>query len=315
MKSLSQLALFLVLTTMPVCIGVALSRLGQANQSGRAAREGPEPKRPDSPDESTGRMAPDAERAANSKRMLIREEVAKLCDHPWAGEYYAGDGLGTNTVILLAPNAGYLFEWHGCLGVYDRNYGTVTEKGGRLILSFTFENSQEGFRGVAPELRPIRWGERRYLIPVDDIVRFCNHVNQGTEPRSGSHGFHFLRQGDESKVVAGIPKLPKEYVDYLLSEPVEATVTAVGVSELRPSRADWKFKDTKLILNAGVKRGLKVGMELVVTVPDGVVESATITKVEEGQSEATMTQIGEEAVGPQVGWRVSTRARWRSGTK
>lgn len=95
-----------------------------------------------------------------------------------------------------------------------------------------------------------------------------------------------------------------------MSNPVEASIIAVGQSTTRPSIVDWKFKDTKLTIDAGYKQGLKVGMELVVTKPDYCVESLQITKVEDNRAEGIMMQIGEEAEGPKVGWRLSTQSPW-----
>lgn len=288
MRRLSRGSLVLAPAALAICLAVV------SNRAGADARNDPE-----------------AVHAANSKRDQIRAEIETLGAHPWAGEYYAGDGLGVNTFLYLAPKAGYVFEWHGCLGLYDRNYGSITEKDGKLNLSFTFENSREGFQGVAPELIPVEWDERRYLIPSDDMVGFCNQVNQGAEPRSDVHGLYFLRRGDEDKAAEARPKLPAEFQDYLLPKPVEATIVAVGKSTTSRGVGDSKFKDTPLSLGAGNRQGLKVGMELIVMGPGSIVETVTITKVEDDRSEGVMTQIGR-GPRPNVGWRVSTRAPWHS---
>lgn len=129
----------------------------------------------------------EANQAAEKIRQAIRKEIKTLGNHAWAGEYYFGDGLGVNVSLILAPASGYVFEWHGCLGLYDRNYGTVTWHNGRIRLSFTFPNEQKGFVGIAEEFIPVSWGDRQYLIPSDDIVGFCNSVNDGSEPRKGPH--------------------------------------------------------------------------------------------------------------------------------
>lgn len=213
------------------------------------------------------RFSAKAEEGANARREEVRAEVEALDSQEWAGEYYAGDGLGVNTTLLLAPRSGYVFEWHGCLGLYDRNYGSVTSTDRSLRLSFTFDNVREGFRGIAPELTVVRWGARRYLVPTDDVIGFCNDVNQGDEPRTDVHGRYLLRRGDESKKVSGSPELPLEDRACLLASPVEANVLTVGASTLRSSIAEWKFKDTPVTLDAGSERGLRIGMELVVIEP------------------------------------------------
>lgn len=260
--------------------------------------------------EDTGKHSTQAQQTAKARGEEIRAEIQKLGAHDWAGEYYMGDGLGVNTSLVVAPAAGYVFEWHGCLGLYDRNYGAVTWKEGRLALSFTFPNIRKGFRGIAPELVPIKWGTRRYLISSDAVIGFCNEVNQGGEPRNEVHGQFLLRKGDEKEKVKGFPELPEQYRPFLLLKPVEARITAVGPYITRPSIVDWKFKDTPVTLDAEAKKGLRVGMELVVTQPDEV-ESVTLTKAEEDHSEGLMTQAGEEEPGPKVGWRLSTQAPWR----
>src|SRR5262245_43325767 len=77
------------------------------------------------------RFSPGAEALAEAQRTAILAEVATLADHAWAGKYYAGDGMGENVSLALAPRAGFVFEWHGCLGLYDRNFGAVEEVNGR----------------------------------------------------------------------------------------------------------------------------------------------------------------------------------------
>jgi hypothetical protein len=251
-----------------------------------------------------------AQRVAKLKREKILQEIQKLGPHDWAGEYYAGDGLGVNTSLVLAPSSGYVFEWHGCLGLYDRNYGVVAWTNSRVCLSFTFENTRKGFQGIAPELIPVPWGARQYLVPADDIIGFCNNINEGREPRMNAHGFYLMRRGDEKKKVIGFPKVPDEYRPYLLAKPIEAIIIAVGPYTTRPSVVEWKFKDTPVTLDAGAKQGLRMGMELVVTKPRDTVESVRITRVEEKRSEAIMIQAGEEEPGPEVGWRLSSQAPW-----
>lgn len=248
-----------------------------------------------------------AELTAQLKRDQILAEIKRIGTHAWAGDYFAGNGTSANISVTLAPSAGYVFEWHGCFGLYDRNYGAITPANGRLRLSFTFKNTREGFEGIAPELVVVPWGERRYLVPSDDLIGFCNHVNKGAEPRTTADGFYLLRRGDENKDVRHFPEIPTEYRDYLLSTPVETTVLAVGRSTSRQIVPGVKFKDTQLTLEAGSKQGLKVGMEIVVVQPTDVFDSVRITSVSDRRAEAVMTQYGERARDPKPGWRLSTR--------
>lgn len=266
--------------------------------------------------EDRSKFTEEARKVADNKREQIKAELVSLGDkHDWAGEYYAGDGLGVNVFFILSPQSGYVFEWRGCLGVYDRNYGGITEGDGKLRLSFTFANKQEGFQGIAEEFIPIAWGPRKYLVPADDIVGFCNQVNAGSEPREELRGWYLLRKGDETKQVTGWPRLSKPYGAYLLDCPVKATIVAVGKSTIRPSVCEWKFRDTSVTLDAGRVNHLLIGMKLYVVEPENLVESVRITKVEDHTAEAVMTQICEHNTGPNIGWKLSTRPPWAEKVK
>jgi hypothetical protein len=251
-----------------------------------------------------------AQAAATNQRTRVLAELQGLDAHDWAGDYCAGDLLGVNLSLTLAPRTGFVYEWHGCLGLYDRNYGAVALEAGRVRLSPTFKDRKLDFVGIASELIPVPWQGRRYLIPVKEVIDFCNCVNNGHEPRTTAHGRFLLRRSDETKNVAGLPDLPPRYRDYLLAEPVDASVLAVGATTTRPSAGELKYRDTPLTLDAGKNKGLKRGMTLVVTSPADWYESLRITEVGDDWAEGMMTQFGEDAPAPQAGWRVSTGPRW-----
>jgi hypothetical protein len=73
------------------------------------------------------KLSQDAERAVTLRRKKIQEDMATLEDHPWAGDYYEGDGTGVNVSLTLAPNSGFVFEWHGCGGLYDDDVPSPVE--------------------------------------------------------------------------------------------------------------------------------------------------------------------------------------------
>jgi len=251
-----------------------------------------------------------AESRSKSLSKQIREEIAQLKKHEWAGEYYEGDGLGVNVSLVMAPKHGYVFEWHGCLGLYDRNYGSVTATNGRLQLSFTFTNKHEGFEGIASEFIPIRWGERKYLIPADDIIGFCNEVNSKSEPRNDVHGRCLLRKGDEKKKADGKPAVSVEFAPYLLETPVKAEIVKIESSSTHTNSYGWQVRETEVTLDAGKDHGLLSGMELYVTSPD-IVESVEVKTVSDRQSKGFIKQIDERDDIPSVGWKLSSLPRWR----
>ena len=203
------------------------------------------------------------------------------------------------------------------MGLYDRNYGAVKEKDGTLRLSFTFKHDREGSLGIAEELVPIAWGERRYLVPAKGMVDFCNEINEGSEPRRRLHGMTLLRRGDEQKSVAGFPALPKAFEPYLLSKPLETEIVAVGKPATAPGDGDVKEVTIRVTLKHGAKAGLLPGMKLHVIQPDGVYDSIKLEKVDEQRSMGVLTRYDlKGALGllslleknPKVGWKLSTRS-------
>lgn len=251
--------------------------------------------------------------AADKRETRINKELEKLNNHEWAGEYYFGDGLGVNVTLRIAPKSGFVFTWTGCLGLYDLNYGDVELKDGKVKLLLTHPNERKGFQGTGEEFIPVKWGERHYLIPSDEMLEFVNAVNGGFEPCSFMCARFLLRDGDRKKNVNGKPNIPNEYVKYLLKEPIRTTVTSVGdnivVKEIK--NKDWQYRTTKVILGAGSKQGVWVGMEFHVYSPREVSETVKVTKVGETFSEAEIVQMGsikEGIIGdiPSVGWKLTT---------
>jgi hypothetical protein len=256
------------------------------------------------------RFGPAAVRAADARLAAIRDEASKPGAEPgWAGRYYRGDGLGMNVTVELAPKAGFVFTWTGCMGLYDRNDGAVAEKDGRLDLAFTFPNVQQGFRGLAPALVPVKWGERRYLIASDQLRGFANDVNGGSEPRPAAHGQWLLRNGDEARPAPGKPELPKEIATLLLDKPVEGTIVAVHETRTE-TRDGLTHRITEATVGRGQEHGLWIGMALYFT---GAADSAQCTVVELTDHTARIRirdWRGERAAAPEPGWKWSTRAWW-----
>ena len=265
---------------------------------------------------SQDKFTPEAETAWKSQLDKIQKEIADLGDHSWAGTYYYGDGLGVNSRITLAPKGGFAFIWTGCVGVYDRNYGTVslTERGS-LKLGLTFENSRRGFRGVAEEFVPIAWGERHYLIPSDDVVGFTNSINSESEPRDRSHGSHYLRKGDHERPADGAPELPEQYQAYLLSEPIQAEVLAVEATIVEEGIGGWWFHKTMVTLNVGRSKNVLPGMSFVVYEPSDflALSNARVITVHENTCEALINQSASDKIittPPAVGWKFTTGSRF-----
>lgn len=184
----------------------------------------------------------------------------------WSGQYYAGDGLGFNLQLAIAPKAGVVYWCHGCFGLYEVNYGPFQEKDGRIHLAIEEKRTEDtgNSGGLYPVLIPIRWGDRRYLIPEDEMIDFCNHINSGSQSVSRTARF-LWHVDDREKKSRGIPKVPPKYQPYLLKEPISAEVVWIGKTAILERNDRWppgRHRVTNVRLNRGKTDGLLRGMEL-----------------------------------------------------
>jgi len=246
-----------------------------------------------------------AQAASEARTSLIRHEIRTLKNHEWAGEYFYGDGLGVNIFLTLAPVHGFVFTWHGCLGLYDLNYGKVIFENGTIKLDFTCPNQQQGLEGIAPELLPVHWGKRHYLIPVGRVLDFTNAIKAGTEPNFlfGGLSYSFLlKKGDEKKRAEGQPTLPSEFLSYILPAPITASITSVEHIEIKGNRRTATSR-----VDVGSSTRLKKGMELFLQNRSHVYVSAVVTDVTENSAMAIIEQDDVADPAPSVGWELSTK--------
>jgi hypothetical protein len=261
------------------------------------------------PDE---KLSAASQAAADAREERIREELAQLKGHEWAGEYYWGDGLGVSVTLLAAPKSGFAYRWHGCLGLYDLNYGGVEATGARLKLRQELPNGREHYVGIDSELISVLWGVRHYLIASDKMRAFVHDVNAGFEPRHEVFGEFLLRRGDERKATRGAPDIPAEYRNLLLAVPIRTRISSVGMSRTQGvSGCESKGHVTPVVLNAGSANGVRPGMEFYPFRPAGARWwSVRVTKVEAGSSVAEVDQCAADAP-PSPKWKLSTRAPGR----
>jgi hypothetical protein len=245
---------------------------------------------------------------SDARRERIKRELAKGTLADWAGDYYEGDGLGANVSLTLAPANGFVATWHGCLGLYDLNYGEVVWTDQKILLRFTYPNNPDGI-GFPGELIPVRWSARHYLIPANKMIEFANAVNRKSEPRNRAWGTFLLKRGDEKKRVPGVPTLPAEYTSYVLKKPIRTTIASVGSSRVAGDES-LSTRHTQIVLHAGQAEGVKEGMEFYVYGSPSDFASAKITKTEEHTSEADLEQDEVPTVSkppaPAAGWKLST---------
>jgi hypothetical protein len=253
---------------------------------------------------------PDGE-AAMQRRETIRRELSALGAHPWAGEYYEGDGLGANIEVTLAPMSGVAATWNGCLGLYGANRGRVVERAGMLVFGFETPNGK-GFGSFPDAVVPVRWGQRRYLLPESEMAEFVSALHHGIEPRGRVHGRFLLARGDEQKPVSGLPELPVRYRRMIRSQPVLA-----GVLDARRMIGE-RFGDRmclaryRVTLDRGHEAGLTEGLRLKAMFPRNVMEEAQVLKTTATRAIAEIEhwETDCKAVDPQPdrSWKFSTGA-------
>lgn len=186
----------------------------------------------------------------------------------FAGRYYAGDGLGTNAGILIAPQSGAAYLNYGCLGLYGGNHGDIVEvlpDGVRLDLELPTDRDISKF--LDKRMYFVRWGDRRYLVPESEMMRLVNNYNEPEFGRRMMHGIPRLkvegvhpRDWDEP-LPPRRPELPAEYAKLLRDEPILLKVSAVAEGK-RPHGILCKCPpETTIDFSTGLNDGVYVGLE------------------------------------------------------
>jgi len=207
----------------------------------------------------------------------IEAELATLQDHEWAGRYVqtnesdCGNACETQD-LLIAPRAGFAWEFTRATSPWRLNYGQVTSVDqDRIRLHLEIDPiwnvddswvwSQTQFSG---ELVRVRMNSRRYLIPEERMADFCNALNG--EPTT--FPWTFLVHADDwrSRVEwrdsgADSPELPKEWRSRLLPSPVECEIVAVG-SRVRVREPPGALYEWRVCVDAGSREGFFRGMVL-----------------------------------------------------
>ncbi len=207
----------------------------------------------------------------------IAEELESIEDCDWAGSYSDG-GFLMGKSLHVSPDAGAVFVFQGCMGLMDVNLGEVSlVERDRIWVDWRFDPERqiiyEHFRPqpeMDHELAIVRWGERRYLVPMCRVVAFCNAFNAGSLATGGELVLE-KRQGDgesawlarEKATPEGLPQVPDEYRDHLLETPLRGEITAVEAVEPIAEMADgtWVWQ-ARVAVDLGLRDGLLPGMTL-----------------------------------------------------
>jgi hypothetical protein len=170
-----------------------------------------------------------------------------------AGEYYLGNGLGTNLRLSILPDGRYSFVSSGCTGVHHRESGFVQQTSGRYVLSPV----EPGAPSVKRKFVLIGWGQRHYLVPPDEMQDLRDAISDGREPRDDMRGRFYIRL--PIAPAKGLPDWPPEWANALSEEVLLGRVTAV--------KAEGPEKVGRATVNLGAKEGLHAGDLLTVQRP------------------------------------------------
>jgi hypothetical protein len=269
----------------PTVRNVALSTLvGIALLAIWVSRRVPQDRRPDP---SVEELKTDLDLARNYitaqvRREQILREIESLGPHAWAGEYVADNYERCGSVeeresISIAPRGGFVWTYQlaGNHPAARFAYGDVVSASANSIrVDVASDRGIRHDRGerwrtlnFPLELIPVRWGERRYLVPANRVVELCNDYNWGC-----SRMRYFLpllgggSNSDERDRVDGVPILPPPYARWVLSTPIRARVTALSepkvVESFSTSHPPEFTYECGGLIDAGALDGLVPGMEL-----------------------------------------------------
>ncbi len=133
----------------------------------------------------------------------VPDHAVIAANHRWAGEYgrahngldFNADGTYELAFVMCGPEP--LSVERGV--VLDQKDGTLRlwREAGDL--------DPQGIRTLVP----VAWGKRRYLFPVgSDWQIFSNGIALGFEQAHGQFSMMYIRRGDATHAVSGMPTLP-----------------------------------------------------------------------------------------------------------
>ncbi|MGD9590304.1 MAG: hypothetical protein AB7Q37_11795 [Pyrinomonadaceae bacterium] len=200
-----------------------------------------------------------------------------------AGEYLYSSGYVGANYKLFGDGRFEYSSFSDCCDPVWREAGTFVLEGDQLQLRLTTKTLNEynlldakqatkAFRKLYDEkgevkpgeieteysMHVVRWGSRIYLVPPKRLHLFVAAICFDVEPRS--RVIHrdflttqfFLRRGDETKEVGGVPTLPEWHLWILRQSRLKATITQiVGAGEGK-----------SFVIDKGSRDGVKIGMAL-----------------------------------------------------
>lgn len=254
-----------------------------------------------------------AEEAASAQTRWhqVREDSERGESSEWAGDYSRGEGEVNIVYFRWSSASGFaFFSVYTCLpNVTNLDYGRVSVSPNLIQML----SERAAGRSILPRnFLPVRWGNRRYLVPEANLAAFCDYTaglgayNDWTDVQIAPHDF-FLNNDDWRESVEGLPQLPPGY-EHFNRRPIEATITRVSPRFFRRMRDSvgglYRNLVIPVTINAGraqrIRRGLMLYME-----NGGAVR---VLQVGRNSSRGEIVRYtGEEPISITVGSRLSTR--------
>jgi hypothetical protein len=168
----------------------------------------------------------------------------------------------------------------------------------------------DGVRARVPELIYIGWDRRSYLVEPNELISFCNAVNDGDEPRTSPSGMFLLRDADWEKEIKSKPSVPEEVRAYILSRPILAKVLEVmpykkGVRIVGRSVLEDGYP---IVVDRGRNDGMRAGMRLTWTGEYNMI-IAFVTSVDDRRSTLLASWLITTRDKIEPGLVLSTRGR------
>ena len=118
-----------------------------------------------------------------------------------------------------------------------------------VVLEPILHNQHEANKLLLMPLYPVRWSGCTFLLHKDQILEFCNAINQGPQPGKLMNADYYAQGEYWPEKLGGLATLPGEWNTYLLKRPVVATIMQV-----REDDSAW--------IDRGSEDGIRKGMHL-----------------------------------------------------
>lgn len=232
----------------------------------------------------------------------IAAEIVKGSTAPWAGEYHLGDGMGANVTLVIAPDHGFAAISTGCMGVYGRSFGSVTQLGDRLLLIDEMANQAGMFGYFSGVLVPVRWGEDSYLVGEDQMGEFELAMNAESQECPDFCGRFLMRGGWDRMAERIAARYTREYP----AAPIYVRVTRVIKPDLEAVDGDFRWRKATVELDTGRDGGVWEGMEFFSSTAGWITDIITVDTVNDSNAVATVSAYNQLPIPVQTGTCVST---------